>query len=588
MRDYAKVLAALNEDLNKAHSEDESPSRRFAIEALRSSFFKKLAPDGVSETAAKNALEKFERLNAAISDTFEWPDLSDDGQRFWMYLKRVFQEAVVVPLFEEPIEGVPSPKLVGGIAKILSRIEIGPGASRGVNSESFYTKLFEGHLSGTHPWLLALYRAAIMESGFWANAERHRSARFGFRLVDGNKLFFVEKSTYPVEIARTCCTEPLLNMVLQKGIGRWIENDCLLRSFGISLATQPSFNQALARKGSIDGSFGTIDLESASDSMSWSLIQQLAPPALRGLLSVTRCEYTIFPDGRRERLRMISTMGNGFTFPLQTLLFASVVRAVSYMRGYACSKPDEHFGVFGDDIIVRREIYDEVCSRLTQLGFRVNAGKSFNDGPFRESCGADYYLGTNVRGIYIKSLKHISDVYSAVNRLNRWSARHRVALPLTIGALLDGIRVRPIPFRDADDEGIKVTEDVARSFGASSRNYRALVRRTRQKRVPESSLEARNLGYRDYNCDGWVAAFLGGFARGAHTPVDPENPRLENLRARNRGLWLTPRSREQEIAFKVVRRSVPWWDWTGLHAIDEGVSYCDWEFAISGNLSLTA
>lgn len=553
-----------------------------AIQQLLSSFYKKLSPGvDVPQSAAISALRKFEGINSSIMGEYRFPDESPRGEQFWRYFKRSVHDCLAWSEDERDANL--------DVRSIGQWMGIGPGSNRGVKSESFYTKLFDGNLTGTDPHLLALYRAAIVDSGSWADAEKRRSEIFGFTSLDGNKLFFVPKTT---EVARTCCTEPILNMLLQKGIGGYIESR-LRRYFGITLEEQPDLNRRLARKGSIDGSFGTIDLTSASDSMSWALVQQIVPNHLCGWLSMTRSPVTVLPDGSSLELKMISTMGNGFTFPLQTLIFACVVRAVYQQMGFPSYDPSKHLGVFGDDIIVRCEAYSDVVTRLTQLGFEVNDGKSFNDGYFRESCGTDWYYGCDVRGVYIRTLETTSDVYSAINRLNRWSAKHGILLTRVIAALMELCRFRPIPFYEADHEGVKVPSFIATKTLGGIRSYRKLAERSRQKRVPLDLSEARNLGYRHFIDDGWITTLLGGYAREKDPGYNSRNFEGGN-RLKDRDLWLTPRSPGSLKVFRVVRCSAPWWDWVGRHPYSPGhlpegsrMSYGDWEIAVAVNLGFT-
>lgn len=616
MRDYERIFNALREDLIEfcgtaeretlseeslglhgpvhplLRKESEGPvlgngpglfrrrAQVFAAKQLLSSFYKKLSPGvDVPQDAAVRALEKFKSINDRIPREYRFPDESPRGEQFWRYFNRSVQDCLAWSEDERDANL--------DVRSIGQWIGIGPGSARGVKSDSFYTKLFDGALSGTDLHLLALYRAAIVESGSWADAEKRRSELFGFTSLDGNKLFFVPKTT---EVARTCCTEPILNMVLQKGIGGFIEVR-LRKFFGISLEEQPDLNRELARVGSIDGSYGTIDLTSASDSLSWALVQRIVPNYLCGWLSITRSPVTVLPNGDSLELKMISTMGNGFTFPLQTLIFACVVRAVYQQMGFPSYDPSKHLGVFGDDIIVRREAYSDVVLRLSQLGFEVNDGKSFNDGPFRESCGSDWYLGQDVRGVYIRSLETTSDVYSAINRLNRWSAKHGVLLTRVVNLLMELCRFRPIPFYEGDHEGIKVPSYIATSSLKSLRSYRKLTGRARQRRVPSSLSEARDLGYRDFIDDGWVACLLGGYAR--EKDVGYNDRTYENgNRNISRDLWLTPRS-VSPTTFRVIRCQSLWWDWPGCHPYSPGklpqgvrMSYRDWEIAVAANLGL--
>lgn len=94
-------------------------------------------------------------------------------------------------------------------------------------------------------------------------------------------------------------------------------------------------------------------------------------------------------------------MGNGYTFELETLLFSCACRAVAEMEGVALNH--SNFSVYGDDIVAPSALYDPICSALRFLGFQPNLSKSFNSGPFRESCGGDYFRGEFVRPIFFRS-----------------------------------------------------------------------------------------------------------------------------------------------------------------------------------------
>lgn len=74
---------------------------------------------------------------------------------------------------------------------------------------------------------------------------------------------------------RPICIEPHLNMVLQKMYGGVISKR--LQRFGIDTRTQHSVNVKLAKSCSIDGQMATIDLSSASDTISSELVRNLLP-----------------------------------------------------------------------------------------------------------------------------------------------------------------------------------------------------------------------------------------------------------------------------------------------------------------------
>lgn len=224
---------------------------------------------------------------------------------------------------------------------------------------------------------------------------------------------------------------------------------------------------------------------------------------------------------------MVSSMGNAFTFPLQTLLFSSLVYGVYRALGIPFERPYRqslgNFAVFGDDIIIVRKAYNLVSRMLSLCGFSVNVNKSFNEGFFRESCGGDFWCGHNVRGVYIESLKRLSDVYSAINRLNVWSAKWGVALPRTIQFLMKGVRLLPIPFHEMDTGGIKVPlrslRKIIRNEDTGGVFYRYLHIKAKDYAVTD--VGTRPLGLRGwvYNPSAILLAALAGKLRSGKLAV---------------------------------------------------------------------
>lgn len=208
---------------------------------------------------------------------------------------------------------------------------------------------------------------------------------------DDGKLVFVPKNC---KTHRPIIVEPILNGLFQLGVGSYLKDR--LRSVGIDLRDQER-NRKLARVGSIDGSLSTIDLSSASDTLSWGLVSDLLPPDWLEFLSQFRTG-TFCYDGSSYSLEKFSSMGNGFTFELESLIF--------WALAWACTKSVgadvRNVGVFGDDIIIPSEATQLLFEVLDSAGFWVNTEKSYWEGPFRESCGADWLSGEDVRPFYLK------------------------------------------------------------------------------------------------------------------------------------------------------------------------------------------
>jgi hypothetical protein len=201
-----------------------------------------------------------------------------------------------------------------------------------------------------------------------------------------SKLSFVPKNA---KSFRSICTEPGLNVLVQLGLGRVM--DRRLAAFGIDIHDQ-TVNQRRALEGSLTGALATLDLSSASDTISTELVYELLPLDWACLLDRVRSKKVLLPDGKVIRQEKFSSMGNGFTFPLETLIFWSLAAS--------CCESDAEATAFGDDLIVPTYAYDLLTEVLRCAGFLVNQTKSFHKGPFRESCGKDYFSGTDVRPYY--------------------------------------------------------------------------------------------------------------------------------------------------------------------------------------------
>ena len=205
-------------------------------------------------------------------------------------------------------------------------------------------------------------------------------------------LAFVPKNA---KTDRAICTEPSLNGLFQLGLGDLMAERLRLARIDIRDQTR---NQRLAMYGSISGEIATLDLSSASDSVSIGLVMYLLPMDWAELILDLRTDAVVY-NGERIVLEKVSSMGNGFTFPLETLIFWALAQSCVDL----CKNPRQmEASVYGDDIIVPTDAVPLLREVLTETGFVLNDAKSFWDGPFRESCGHDYLRGISVRPAYVK------------------------------------------------------------------------------------------------------------------------------------------------------------------------------------------
>lgn len=506
--------------------------KQFELMALRRSLVKKYLP-GTPKSGglqAKRALDLFLEVNNRCSTYNPASQLRSEAEEImwgeakaflydffyprpretWQWLTP-YAEMQKVCLFRDYILRPSS---------FMEGCGVGPGASVGSLSSDFFTKLGTSRLTMTDPALYSSYVQTIFFHPTWSGLEMSRHKTKGIKIVPGSRLSYVPKSA---EICRTICTEPILNMFFQKAIQFQLEKR-LKEVTNIDLSTQPGKNAKLAQRGSKTQRFGTIDLKSASDSLSITLLSDLLPPEVMKTLMKYRSPVTTIPSGEQVELHMVSSMGNAYTFPLQTILFTALVVGVYRVMGLiprvsrGRSVGDSTFAVFGDDIIVLREAYSCVTRMLELSGFTVNHDKSYNIGPFRESCGQDFLNGHPVRGVYIQALSDRCDVYSAINRLNRWSAKHHIALNHLVSYLMSKVRFLPVPYDVEDTAGVKVPlwmlESIVRvpNKGGIKYTYAKIL----DRRVPISE-NARGdggcLGWY-FNPDGLLLSFIGGYIRG--------------------------------------------------------------------------
>jgi hypothetical protein len=209
------------------------------------------------------------------------------------------------------------------------------------------------------------------------------------KIVDCNRVTTVPKTW---KTHRMIAAEPTGNVPFQLAFDAYVKRR-LKHFWCIDLSNQ-KVNQEKARIGSIDGSWATIDMSMASDTIALEVVKALFPSRWFQVMDLLRSPVGLLPNGERLLYSKFSTMGNGTTFGIETLIFAAAC--------FAAGADKHDFYVYGDDIVIRTEHDSRVRGILRSLGFKVNEEKSFASGPFRESCGGDFLNGVDVRPFYFK------------------------------------------------------------------------------------------------------------------------------------------------------------------------------------------
>lgn len=217
--------------------------------------------------------------------------------------------------------------------------------------------------------------------------------------VRGNIFFTVPKDGTKY---RGCAKEASLAVSAQLGAAQALRRG--LGRFGIDLKTGKSVHMRRAKRASETGEDSTVDLSNASDTVCRKIVELLLPREWYAFLNSLRAPLTRVKtvEGKLvwARLEKFSSMGNGFTFELETLIFCALARGVC--REYGVD-PDR-VSVFGDDIILPTAAVRGLLACLPFFGFQVNGRKTFFEGPFRESCGGDYFNGLDVRARYLEEV----------------------------------------------------------------------------------------------------------------------------------------------------------------------------------------
>jgi len=219
--------------------------------------------------------------------------------------------------------------------------------------------------------------------------------------VRGNEYFTVPKDSSSL---RACGKEALINGYYQLACGTALRRN-YKRRYGVDLDYLQQHHREMACRGSRDDSIVTIDMTSASDTVCINLVKLMLPNDWYELLSSLRSPFTLV-EGKWIRLEKFSSMGNGFTFELMTIILHALCLAACDGLDVGgrdlCARQD--VSVFGDDIIVPREKAQDVLSLLRFVGFTPNLKKTFLQGHFRESCGGDFFDGADVRPFLLEEL----------------------------------------------------------------------------------------------------------------------------------------------------------------------------------------
>jgi hypothetical protein len=306
-------------------------------------------------------------------------------------------------------------------------LRFGPGATTRLGVEN--ANLI-GKLSGVPHVTLAAYDLAyevLRSSPCWVyNVSPSISANTVLKVENFDKVTCVPKNA---ETDRTIGIQPDINVLLQLAVAYQMRRK--LHPWGVNLNDQ-TINQRLARLASRDGKLATVDLRGASNSvvceLVWRMVgdhptdQSPCDPMWFKVLDALRTPSGRLEDGTFIAYEMFSSMGNGFTFELESMVFWTLTMATCEFLGV----DTDHVSVYGDDIICPCSIVPLLRDVLSYAGFAFNEDKSFylaNEGPnFRESCGEHYLSGKDVTPFYVTDTFDVPTVILLMNNIVRWGS----------------------------------------------------------------------------------------------------------------------------------------------------------------------
>lgn len=274
----------------------------------------------------------------------------------------------------------------------------------------------------------------LMKAVYLKDIRLHRLLRRSMKnavITDHVVMTSVPKS---FKINRLIAPDTVIGGFLSRGLGAYIRLR-LEEATHIRLSDQALRHRHIAEQSSVNGKMATIDMSKASDSLNYDILAWVLPDQWMHYVETMRTPL-IKINGELHPYTTQMLMGSGHTFPLQTLIFYCLCKAVCRLLSYK-GKID----VYGDDIIIPSWTYEYVSSLFSNIGLTVNNEKSFFEGSFRESCGGDYHHGIDVRPFqpelkcdFITHHSYTALIHKLYNGLlERWSVYE---IPTTLSYLL--------------------------------------------------------------------------------------------------------------------------------------------------------
>lgn len=385
---------------------------------------------------------------------------------------------------------------------------------------------------GAHPYLESLAK-------YWG------FKRFRARTCSWNRLEFVTKNW---NTDRTIACEADGALPLQLAFDSFGKAQ-LRHKTRIDLRNQ-STNRSLAQKGSVTGKTATVDLTSASDLNAYEAIARLFPAEWFRFLDAVRASHYIGSDVGAGKYQKFSSMGNGTTFVIETIVFAAAAFAVGSTT----------VSVYGDDIVIDSECVEDLARLLGFLGHKVNMSKSYSAGPFRESCGGSYYDGIDVTPFFLRTIPRKGGKHIMCHVVNGLAA---IAVPegslwQYLREIVYAERLRLVPRNFDSMSGVFLDPYHAYRLG--------LIRMNRERHYPQAKVYviAKPDKKDDVVVPDWRGLFLWYLESGKpRKPILDEDDTLYSFLVRSRDPSLAQNYRAKWVCWRPPAGETPphlfWW-----------------------------
>lgn len=202
---------------------------------------------------------------------------------------------------------------------------------------------------------------------------------------------------------RTISKEPIALQWVQQAVRDVIynfvdNNPRLATCFG-----DQTQSRLLCLRGSIDGSYATIDQSAASDWISAYAVHRIfSDTPLHDVLDScrsTRCRLT---EDLTINLHKYAPMGSSLCFPVMDLVMLACCELAVRRTADTYGRRRTPYTVYGDDVVIRWEYVPEFLNISQSIGLKINKNKSYYDvtydrrGQYREACGIEAFSGADI------------------------------------------------------------------------------------------------------------------------------------------------------------------------------------------------